>query len=89
MANSQLIQVSEDGQVILPFEVRQHLGVDHGGTLALVETADGVLMAREEALMRFALDRIGAALAEQGLTLDELIESGREERTELLGNSDV
>jgi hypothetical protein len=31
-----------------------------------------------------ALDRIGAALQEQGISLDELIESGREERTRII-----
>jgi hypothetical protein len=31
-----------------------------------------------------ALDDIGAALKEQGLTLDDMIESGREIRRELL-----
>jgi AbrB family looped-hinge helix DNA binding protein len=79
MARSRLLQVGEDGQVILPAEVRQRLGVDHGGTVALVETNDGVLIAREETIALAALDQIGAALAEQGVTLEELIESGREQ----------
>jgi hypothetical protein len=38
----------------------------------------------EVRLMRLALDGIGAALAEQGLTLEELIESSREERAMIL-----
>lgn len=84
MALSRLLQVSEDGQVILPPEVRHRLGVDRGGTVALLVTDEGVLIAREETLAVAALDQIGAALAEQGVTLEELIESGREERAALL-----
>lgn len=84
MALSRLLKVGEDGQVILPSEVRQRLGVDRGGTVALIETDAGVLIAREETIALAALDRIGAALAEQGVTLEELIESGREERAALI-----
>lgn len=44
----------------------------------------GILIAREEEVMSLAFGRIGAVLAEQGLTLDEMIESGREERAAIL-----
>lgn len=39
---------------------------------------------QNEALMLAALDAIGAALNEQGVTLDEWIEGAREERAALL-----
>lgn len=84
MATSQLLHVDEDGQVRLPVEVRHRLGVDRGGTLAFVMTNDGVLIGRAETLMLAALDSMGAALNEQGVTLDEWIEGAREERAALL-----
>lgn len=49
-----------------------------------METADGILISRQEILATQALTRIGQAIREQGLTLDELIESGRSLREELI-----
>ena len=89
MALPRLLHVGEDGQVVLPAEVRQRLGVDRGGKVDLVETNEGVLIAREETIALAALDQIGAALAEEGVTLDDLIESGREERDALLQELDA
>ena len=45
-----------------------------------METPRGVLITPQELVATRALDRIGEMLREQGLSLDELIESGREER---------
>ena len=48
--------------------------------VAFVETEDGILISPREVLAMDALDRIGKALKKQGITLEELIETGREAR---------
>lgn len=84
MARAHLVRVQEKGQVTLPAAIRQRLGLKKGDLVAVSQTEDGVLITPQAAVAISALDRIGEALREQGLTLDELIESGRAERDDLL-----
>jgi antitoxin PrlF len=84
MAQRALVRVQEKGQVTLPAEVRKRLGLKKGDLVAVVETPEGVLISRQEVLAAKALDRIGEVLREQGLSLEELIESGREVRGKLI-----
>lgn len=84
VAESTLIRVQGNGQVTLPAEVRKRLGLKEGDLVVLQETAGGVLLTPQLAAINDALDRLGAILREEGLTLDELIESGRAIRGELV-----
>jgi len=84
MVQAKLVRVQEKGQVTLPAGVRRNLGIKKGDLVAVTETESGVLITPHESLAVQALDRIGAALREQGISLEELIESGREERPALL-----
>ncbi|MEK7521744.1 MAG: AbrB/MazE/SpoVT family DNA-binding domain-containing protein [Patescibacteria group bacterium] len=79
-----LVRVQEKGQVTLPSEVRQKLGLKKGDLVAVVETEEGVLISPQEMVATKALDRIGEALKEKGLSLEELIESGRGERDKII-----
>jgi AbrB family looped-hinge helix DNA binding protein len=76
--------VQEKGQVTLPAEVRRHLGLKKGDLVAVTAVPEGVLITRQEVLAARALDRVGEVLRSQGLALEELIESGREERGRLI-----
>lgn len=80
MPERRLVRVQEKGQVTLPAEVRRKLGLKKGDLVAVEEREDGVLITPQEVLAVKALDRIGRALRERGLSLDELIDSGREIR---------
>jgi AbrB family looped-hinge helix DNA binding protein len=82
MANVErrFVRVQEKGQVTLPAEVRKSLGLKKGDLVAVTQTPEGVLITPQELIATRALDRIGEILREQGLTLEELIDSGREER---------
>lgn len=75
-----LATVQKRGQVTIPVELRRKLGIEAGGVVAFIETEDGILISPREVLAMDALDRIGEALKEQGITLEELIESGRDSR---------
>ena len=65
-------------------EIRRKLGLEKGDLVAFVETEQGVLITPQEIIAMDALDRIGAILEEKGLTLEELMESGREIRGKLI-----
>lgn len=84
MAERNLVRVQGKGQVTLPADVRRHFGLKKGDLVAVVATPDGVLITRQETIASKALDRIGEVLRAKGLTLDELIESGRDTRAGLL-----
>ncbi len=75
-----LATVQKRGQVTIPIELRRKFGIEEGGIVAFIETEEGILISPREVLAMDALDRIGEALKEQGVTLEELIESGREIR---------
>jgi len=78
-----LVRVQEKGQVTLPARVRKRLGIKKGDLVAVIETPEGVLITPQEVVATRALAEIGKALKEQGLTLEDMIESGREIREEL------
>ena len=72
--------IQENGQVTLPMEFRQKYGLKKGDMIVFKEIDGGLLIDTRETLALKLLDEIGDALEERGITLDELIESGREAR---------
>ena len=84
MIDRKLVRIQEKGQVTIPQEIRKKLGLKRGDLVAVMETPDGVFITPQQVLATKALDTIGTILKEQGLSLDELIASGREIRTDLL-----
>lgn len=84
MATRRLVRVQEKGQVTLPSDLRRKLGLKKGDLVAVSETSDGILIAPQQVIASKALDEIGAILKEEGYSLEDLIESGREERAKLI-----
>lgn len=84
MAALKLSVVQEKGQVTIPAEIRKKLGLKKGDLVAFVETERGVLLSPQEVIASEALDQVGRILREKGLTLEELMESGREIRGKLV-----
>jgi len=76
--------VQEKGQVTIPAAIRRKLGVKKGDLVAFIETDQGVLISPREVVATEALDRLGKALKERGISLEEWIEAGREIRGQLL-----
>src|SRR5688500_12230267 len=77
------VRIQEKGQVTLPADVRKRLGLKKGDLVAVVETPEGVLITPQEVVATKALAEIGKVLKEQGLSLEDMIESGREIREEM------
>ncbi len=73
-------RVQRRGQVTIPMELRRKLGIEEGGIVAFIETENGILISPREVLAMDALDRVGEALKEQGISLEDLFESGSEIR---------
>jgi len=78
------ITAADDGTLTIPSEVREALGAKPGAEYVLLETEQGVLLTTRVKIMNWALDSIGEELRANGVTLEELIASGREIRKDLL-----
>ena len=78
------VRVQEKGQVTIPKEIREKLNLKKGDLVTFVETEDGVVIKPSEIVVSAALDEIGEALKEKGLSLEELMERGREIRANLI-----
>jgi len=78
------VRVQERGQVTIPKEIRERLDLKKGDLVTFVETEEGVMIKPAEIVVSAALDEIGAALKARGISLDELMERGREIRGEIL-----
>lgn len=79
-----LATVQKRGQVTIPIELRRKFGIKEGGIVAFLETEEGILISPREVLAMGTLERIGKVLKERGITLEELIESGREIRGQII-----
>jgi antitoxin PrlF len=84
MNDRKLVRIQEKGQVTIPTEIRKKLGLKRGDLVAVMETPEGVFITPQQVLATKALDQIGDILKEKGLSLDELIASGRDIRSDLL-----
>lgn len=82
--NKKTYVIQERGQVTLPKEFREKYGLKKGDEVVFRETEDGLLIRPREAEVMKLLDELGEALREKGITLEELMESGREIRSDLL-----
>ena len=83
-AETKFVAVRSGGQVTIPIEDRRRLGLEVGDLVAIVETPSGLLLEPRKVAALRALDELADILEDEGFTLDELIESGREIRGEVL-----
>ncbi len=77
---SEFMRIQEKGQVTIPTKIRKKLKLRKGDIVKVVETKEGVLIKPAEMVFTEAVEEISAALQEKGMTLEELIERGREIR---------
>lgn len=79
-----VVPIGENGEIVLPEEIRQRANLRHGDSVAVTATDAGLSIVPTDVELAEALDSMGAAIRAAGLTLEELIESEREVRGELL-----
>lgn len=79
-----IIRVQEKGQVTIPQEIRERLGIKKGDLVVFIETEQGVILQSAEIVVRAALDSIGDELKQKGIGLEQLLKRGREIRSELI-----
>jgi AbrB family looped-hinge helix DNA binding protein len=84
MIDHKLVRIQEKGQVTIPTEIRKKLGLKRGDLVAVMETPESIFITPQQVMATKALDSIGNILKEQGLSLEEVIGSGRELRTDIL-----
>ncbi len=76
--------IQENGQVTLPKELRREYGLHKGDTVVFERTEEGWIVRKDEPDPMKLLDELGGILAARGVTLDELITSGRSIRAEIV-----
>jgi AbrB family looped-hinge helix DNA binding protein len=84
MIDRKLVRIQEKGQVTILQEIRKKLGLKRGDLVAVMETPEGVFITPQQVVATKALESIGNILKEKGLSLEELIASGRQIRTDIL-----
>ncbi len=96
MSTVRLSRVQEKGQVTIPTKIRKKLKLKKGDLVSFVETERGVVIKPAEVIVTEALEEIGRALKRgkirkgknkiriERLTLEQLIERGREIRGKLI-----
>jgi len=76
--------VQENGQVTLPIEWREKYGFEKGDVIVFEETEEGLLISPRQAIAMRLLDEIGDMLREGGVSLEEMVRSGREIRRKMV-----
>ena len=79
-----LFTIQGNGQITLPVEWMQKYGLKAGDVIAVIEADNALVVLPREAIVMDALDQIGEALKAQGITLEDLMESGRDIRGDIL-----
>ena len=74
------VRLRSNGQITLPQAVRDHWEVADGDILTLLEVGDFVLLSRKEPELPRLADKMVALMAEQGVSLADLLEGLEEER---------
>ncbi len=81
MANSTTIQIRGKGTLTLPIEMRRKYGLDEGDIITLIELGDGSFLLTPLITKVDRLgDRVARVLAEEEISLKEIMETLDEER---------
>lgn len=73
MAALKVSRLQKRGQVTIPMEIRQRLGLEEGDLVAFIETAAGVVISPQEVVPAEMLAKMESYLQQQGGALDDLL----------------
>lgn len=81
MALSTTIQIRSKGSLTLPVELRRKYRFNEGDVLSLIDLGNGSFLLTPQATMVDRLgDRVAELMAEQGISLDDVLKTLDEER---------
>ena len=81
MSISTTIQIRGKGTVTLPIDLRRKYGLDEGDIITLIDLGDGSFLLTPIVTKVDRLgDRVAQAMAEEGVSLDEILTALDEER---------
>ncbi len=81
MTTTTIIQIRSKGTVTLPIELRRKYGIDEGDVITLIDLGDGSFLLTPIVTQVDRLgDRVARAMAEAGVSEDELLAALDEER---------
>lgn len=81
MSVSTTIQLRGKGTLTLPVELRRKYGLQEGDALTLIDLGEGSFLLTPQLTQLDRLgDRVAQALADEGLTLEDILLTLREER---------
>jgi len=76
--------LQESGSVTLPADFRKKYNLRPGDEIVFVETDSGLLISPRETLIQKVMDDVGEVLRSEDISLETLMESGRDLRAALL-----
>ena len=76
--------LQESGSITLPADFRKKYGLKPGDKISFIETDEGLLISPRAVLTDKLLDEIGDDLRAKGVSLEDLMDSGRDIRDQLL-----
>lgn len=77
------VHVDANGNLVLPKELLESLGLQIGDTVKVMQTDDHVLLIPKRLLVPEFAEYMSKLLAEKGLTVDDLLTSSEDIREEL------
>jgi bifunctional DNA-binding transcriptional regulator/antitoxin component of YhaV-PrlF toxin-antitoxin module len=80
MLKSLTVQVAQRGVVVLPKALRQEYGITPGDRLTLLDLGGVFVLSRRPSEVDALAERISGALADEGQTLEGMLQVLREER---------
>lgn len=81
MSTSNIIQLRGKGNLTIPIELRKKYGLNEGDVFTLIDLGDGSFLLTPQMTQVDRLgDRIAQAMAEQSLSLEEILTALDEER---------
>ncbi|TEU13543.1 MAG: hypothetical protein E3J21_18285 [Anaerolineales bacterium] len=78
-----IVRLRERGQITLPAQLREELGVDVGDFFTIVKVDSYVVMTPKRLMVSEVTSQLEQLLAEKGLTLDDLLRGLEDERARL------
>lgn len=71
--SEQVVQIRDRWQMTLPADVRRRLGLRKGDVFTVLQVGDTVVLTRKKLVVPELADKIAQIMAEDGVTLDDLL----------------